>query len=126
MPEVSGNCNEGIAPVAGDEPTSTSLMQQPTSAVRRPWFGAPADDACYHLRVAISDTSPKAQAVQDEIHRSMPGEQKMALAYEMSMAARELNRSRLLREHPDWSEKQIARELLRLAFFPKPLPAGLP
>ena len=55
----------------------------------------------------------------------MSGEQKIVLAYEMSMFARELNRARLRQEHPDWTEAQIARELLRLAFFPKPLPAGL-
>ena len=41
------------------------------------------------------------------------------------MSARELNRARLQREHPEWSEANIARELLRLAFLPAPLPAGL-
>ena len=71
-----------------------------------------------------TDTTPEAQALQLEIHRSMSGEQRLLLAYEMSMFARELNRARLRSEHPDWSEAQVARELLRLAFFPKPLPAG--
>ncbi len=55
----------------------------------------------------------------------MTGEQRLLLAYEMSMFARELNRARLLGEHPEWSEARIARELLRLAFLPAPLPAGL-
>ena len=55
----------------------------------------------------------------------MSGERKIILAYEMSMLARELNRARLRQEHPEWKEKEIVRELLRLAFFPKPLPAGL-
>lgn len=73
----------------------------------------------------ITDTTPEAQAVQLAIHRSMTGERKIALAYEMSMFGRELNRARLRQEHPEWTEAQIARELLRLAFFPKPLPAGL-
>ncbi len=73
----------------------------------------------------ITDTSAAAQAVQLDIHRSMTGEQRLLLAYEMSMFARELNRARLLREHPDWAEVSIARELLRLAFLPMPLPAGL-
>lgn len=54
----------------------------------------------------------------------MTGEQKIQIAFEMSMAARELNRARLRDEHPEWSGAQIERELLRLAFFPKPLPAG--
>lgn len=81
--------------------------------------------ACYHFSVPISDTTSAAQAVQLEIHRSMSGEQRLLLAYEMSMFGRELNRERLRREHPQWPEERIARELLRLAFLPAPLPAGL-
>lgn len=73
----------------------------------------------------VSDTSTAARAVQLEMHRSLTGAQKIVLAYEMSMFARELNRARLRQEHPEWTEAQIVRELLRLAFFPQPLPAGL-
>jgi len=80
---------------------------------------------CYHFPVRLSDTTPAAQAVQLEMHRAMSGEQKIILAFEMCEFARELNRARLRQEHPEWCEQQIARELLRLAFFPKPLPAGL-
>jgi hypothetical protein len=76
--------------------------------------------------VSSIDTSPAAQAVQLDIQRSMSGEQRLLLAYEMSMVGRELNRARLRDEHPEWTEAQIARELLRLAFFPQPLPPGLP
>jgi Rv0078B-related antitoxin len=74
--------------------------------------------------VPITDTTPEAQAVQLEIHRSMTGEQRLLLAFEMCEFARQLNQARLRQEHPEWSEQQIARELLRLAFFPQPLPAG--
>jgi len=52
----------------------------------------------------------------------MTGEQRLLLAFEMSMFARELSRERIRREHPDWPESKIARELLRLAFLPSPLP----
>lgn len=72
-----------------------------------------------------TDTSPAAQAVQQEILRAMSGEQRIVLAFEMSLFARELAKEGIRREHPDWSEGQVARELLRLAFFPAPLPAGL-
>jgi hypothetical protein len=41
------------------------------------------------------------------------------------MFARELSRVRIRREHPEWSETQIARELLRLAFLPASLPEAL-
>jgi len=76
--------------------------------------------------VSFSDTSQEAHRIQLAIHRSMPGLQKVAIAYEMSMLARDLQRSRIIQEHPEWNEAQIKRELLRLAFLPLPLPAGLP
>jgi len=78
--------------------------------------------ACYHFSVPFADTNPAAQAVQLEIHRTMSGEQRLLLAFEMSMFARELSCERIRRQHPDWSEKQVTRELLRLAFLPAPLP----
>ncbi len=49
----------------------------------------------------------------------------MTLAYEMSMFARELAEEGIRRDHPEWTEALVARELLRLAFLPAPLPAGL-
>ena len=55
----------------------------------------------------------------------MSGEQRLLLVFEMSMFARELARERIRQEHPDWSEAQIARELLRLAFLPAPLPDAM-
>lgn len=72
----------------------------------------------------ISDTSPEARAIQDEILRAMTGEQRVELAFEMSMFARELTRAGIQHEHPDWPEDRVARELLRLIFLPRPLPAG--
>jgi hypothetical protein len=77
------------------------------------------------LLVRITDTTSKAAAIQLEIHRSMSEEQRLLLAYEMSMFARELCRARLRDEHTEWTEHEISRELLRLAFFPAPLPPGL-
>jgi hypothetical protein len=55
----------------------------------------------------------------------MSGEQRLLLAFEISLFARELSRERIRHEHPDWQEMRIARELLRLAFLPAPLPARL-
>jgi hypothetical protein len=75
--------------------------------------------------VPVSDTSSVAQAIQDEIHRTMTGEQRVMLAFEMSLFARELARAGIQKEHPDWPEARVARELLRLTFLPQPLPAGL-
>jgi len=69
--------------------------------------------------------TPEAKARQFEILRAMSGEQRITLAYEMSMFARDLAREGIRRDHPEWTEAQIARELLRLAFLPAPLPDWL-
>jgi hypothetical protein len=47
------------------------------------------------------------------------------LALEMSLFARALAKARIQQEHPDWTESEVARELLRLAFLPHPLPEKL-
>jgi len=73
----------------------------------------------------LTDSSPAAQAIQIEIQRAMSGEQRLLLALEMSLFARELSRAGIRSEHPEWSEAQVARELLRQAFLPLPLPARL-
>ena len=75
-----------------------------------------------HERHQFGRASAPAQL---KIQSAMSGEQRIVLAYEMSMFARELARAGIRRDHPDWTEAQVARELLRLAFFPAPLPAGL-
>jgi hypothetical protein len=72
-----------------------------------------------------TDTSPAALAVQLEILRAMSGEQRLLLAFEMSLFARELARE-IRRKHPEWPEARIARELLRFAFFPSPIPSWIP
>jgi hypothetical protein len=56
----------------------------------------------------------------------MSGEQRILLAFDMSLFARELAREGIRREHPEWPEGRVARELLRLAFFPAPLPSWIP
>jgi len=75
--------------------------------------------------VPFSDTTRAAQAVQLAIHRAQTGEQRLAIALDMSLFARELARAGIRSDHPDWTEKQVARELLRLAFLPSPLPSNL-
>jgi len=75
--------------------------------------------------VPITDTSRAAEVVQLQIQRSTSGEQRLLLAFEMSLFARGLAREGIRREHPEWKETQIARELLRLAFLPNPLPSRL-
>jgi hypothetical protein len=85
-----------------------------------------SDDSVNIFALPMTDTSPSAQAVQIETQRAMTGEQRLILALEMSLFARELARAQIRRDHPDWTDAQMARELLRLAFLPEPLPTGLP
>lgn len=73
----------------------------------------------------MTDTSPAAQALQLQIQSAMSGEQRMLLAFEMSLFTRDLAKEGIRRDHPEWTEAQVARELLRLAFLPAPLPAEL-
>ena len=81
--------------------------------------------ACYHRAVIHSDTTPAAEAVQLELLRAMSGEKRLLLAIEMSEFARELAKEGIRLQHPDWPESLVLRELIRLAFFPRPLPTGI-
>lgn len=72
----------------------------------------------------LSDTSPAIRKMQLEIERAMTGEERLIRALEMSELARELAKSKIRSDHPDWSEAQVTREVLRLAFLPHPLPRG--
>jgi hypothetical protein len=73
----------------------------------------------------MRDTSPEAAAVQVGIYRRMSGAERLELAPEMSLFARDLSTVRLRSEHPDWSETELTRELLRYAFGHQPLPKPL-
>ncbi|MGQ0703511.1 MAG: hypothetical protein ACT4PM_10310 [Gemmatimonadales bacterium] len=74
----------------------------------------------------MQDTHAAARTVQQDIHRRLTGPERLRLAGEMSDLARALAVARLRQLHPDWSPRELSRELLRSAFFPKPLPPGLP
>jgi hypothetical protein len=73
----------------------------------------------------MSDTSPAVQAIQDEIHRRMSGEERFKLAVEMSEMARAFAEARLRTEHPEWTDWEVKRELLRYAFGSEPWPPPL-
>jgi hypothetical protein len=72
----------------------------------------------------FSDTSPSAQAVLGQCERAMTGEQRILEALEMSLFAREVAKAKVRADHPEWSETQVAREVLRLEFLPEPMPSG--
>lgn len=55
----------------------------------------------------------------------LTGEQRVYLAFEMSMFDRGVRKQKLRREHPDWSELQVKHEIIRHAFLPHPVPEWL-
>lgn len=73
-----------------------------------------------------SDTSPEAARIQLDILRKMTGEQRIKIAFDLTDFLRRMALSRIRAENPEWSDWQVKRELLRIAFLPEPLPPGLP
>jgi hypothetical protein len=73
----------------------------------------------------MTDTTPAARAALLEIERATTGEQRLLMAFEMSQFARDLAEAGIRHQHPAWTDSQVARELLRFAFLPDPLPPGL-
>ena len=55
----------------------------------------------------------------------MSGERRLLIAFEMSMFVRKLATEGIRREHAEWTEQRVTRELLRLAVLPASLPARL-
>jgi len=69
------------------------------------------------------DTAPEIEAMQIRLLRSMSVERHLEIALEISLLSRELMKAGVRNQHPDWSDREIEREVHRLAFFPEPLPA---
>ena len=73
----------------------------------------------------FTDTHPRVEAIQRRMEAAMTGEQRLLEALEMSVFAREFAKSKIRRDHPEWTESQVSREILRLEFLPEKLPSGL-
>ena len=74
----------------------------------------------------MSDTTLSTARMQLAAQRRLTGEQRLSLALEMSGLARQLLLARLGHEHPDWSRRQLERELLRSAFLTEDRSSELP
>jgi len=57
---------------------------------------------------------PTADAIHRSIHRTLSGERRLAIAADMSAAARDLFLARLRQQHADWSERRLVQEWVRL------------
>jgi len=73
----------------------------------------------------ISDTSPKIEAMQIKLIRSMTVEQRLLVALDTSLTVREFMKAGIRDRHPQWSEEEVMREIYRQAFLPAPLPSWI-
>jgi hypothetical protein len=55
----------------------------------------------------------------------MTGEQKIMLSLEISEFDRQIRKQKNRRDHPEWCELEVMREILRQAFRSEPVPEGL-
>jgi hypothetical protein len=62
------------------------------------------------------DTSAKAAAIQDELHAKLGPEGRFNLAMRMSELAREFAKAGVRDRHPDYTDDQIFRELVRVLY----------
>jgi hypothetical protein len=56
----------------------------------------------------------QASAEQIEAFRRMPPERRLALAEQLYWSAREWKAAWLRTRHPEWSEEQVQREIIRI------------
>jgi len=62
------------------------------------------------------DTSPAAHAIQMRLYRDAGPQRRAEMAAEMSDLVREICRSGIRSRHPDFSETEVTRELLRILY----------
>jgi hypothetical protein len=71
-----------------------------------------------------SDTSDDIARMQIEVYRRQSSGDRFNTAVRMTAMVRAMAAERIRAGHSDWGERDVARELLRLAFLPSSLPAG--
>lgn len=62
------------------------------------------------------DTTPEAAAVQEEIFRRMTSSQRLRMALEMSESIRNVALAGVRLRHPEFSEEECSRELVRIMY----------
>lgn len=68
--------------------------------------------------VRPADTTVEAWEVQLEILRRMSGPDRVAMAFDMTDAARALTEAGIRHRHPDWDEGQVKDALMELLLGP--------
>ncbi len=66
------------------------------------------------IPASISDTDPEAHTVQMDAYRRMTGVERSAIMFRLNEMARNITAAGIRARHPDYSEQQVSRALLRL------------
>jgi hypothetical protein len=61
-----------------------------------------------------ADTTLEAARVQNAVYQRMAPERRLALAFQMTASARALSEAGIRHRHPDYTDRQVRRALLRL------------
>lgn len=67
-----------------------------------------------------ADTTPDAWRRQIAIFRGLTGSERVAMAWSMSEAARELSVAGIRHRHPDWTAAQVTKALVEQLHGPRP------
>lgn len=68
------------------------------------------------LRTPLTDTDPEAEEVQIRLLREAGVTRRLALAMSLSQTAIELSRSAIRERHPDWPDREVQLEFVRLCY----------
>lgn len=71
---------------------------------------------CYRHRMRARDTSERAAAVQNQIHDQLGPSGRFKLAMQMSQLAREFAKSGVRQTHPELSDDELVRELVKIFY----------
>ncbi|HEX7959819.1 MAG TPA: hypothetical protein VF493_07870 [Terriglobales bacterium] len=63
-----------------------------------------------------SDTTPEAEAIQQDIFRRMTTEERLRMALEMSESLRNVALAGLRSRRPDLDDHELSRELMRIMY----------
>ncbi|HEV7768752.1 MAG TPA: hypothetical protein VGQ76_27415 [Thermoanaerobaculia bacterium] len=66
--------------------------------------------------MAVSDTTPRAAAIQLQLYRDAGPSRRAQIAVELSDAVRETTLAGIRRRHPDYSEEQVRSEFLFIVY----------
>ena len=64
----------------------------------------------------VSDTTPRAAAIQLDLYRNAGPSRRATIAAELSDAVRETTLAGIRRRNPEYSEREVAAAFLRLVY----------